>query len=209
MSATTQPTASQTAHAIAAQAASLLLRYPDEDASDMLPAVREALAELPKTLARPLQALAAHRCADPVKLSAEYVDLFDTHRRHCLYLSYYTAGDTRNRGTQLVEFAMAYREAGFQPPDGELPDFLPAVLELAAQAGEPGWALLRRYRVGLDLLAQSLASSPYGQAIVAILATLPPAAASDLAAAITLARSGPQREQVGLQPFALPTGGRQ
>jgi len=196
------------AHAVAAQAASLLLRYPDTDAASLLPAVRQALDELPPALSRPLKALAAHRSGDPAGLAAEYVDLFDMHRRHCLYLSYYTAGDTRNRGTQLVEFSAAYREAGFEPPEGELPDFLPAVLELAARAGEPGWALLRRYRVGLDLLARSLAQSPYGHAVAAVLTTLPPAAADELTAATTLARTGPPREQVGLEPFTPASGRR-
>jgi nitrate reductase delta subunit len=195
-------------NAVAAQAVALLLRYPDAQAQAALPTVRAALAELPRSLAKPLELLVAHRNGDPQSLAMEYVDLFDHHPRRCLYLTYYTAGDTRNRGAQLVEFAQAFREAGVEPGDGELPDFLPAVLELAAQAGEPGWALLRRYRIGLDLLAQALQreQSPYRHGIAAILAMLPAATGQDLSAAEALARTGPPREEVGLQPFA--PGGR-
>lgn len=201
---------------VAAKAASLLLRYPDADARAALPLLRAALRDLPAELARPLGAVAAHRAAgDPTALAAEYVAIFDMRRRCCLHLTYYTAGDTRRRGEALVEFAAAFRSAGYTVDGGELPDHLPAVLELAAVAGEPGWALLRRNRIGLDLLAQALRTerSAYLPAIEAVRAMLPPAGPAELAAAAALARTGPPREEVGLQPFALqssaPTmGGR-
>jgi nitrate reductase delta subunit len=199
------------ARAVAAKAASLLLRYPDETTLAALPAIRAALTELPSALARPLAVVLEHREAgDPTRLAAEYVELFDLRRRCCLYLSYYTAGDTRRRGEALLEFAAAYRESGLAVDGGELPDFLPAVLDLAASAGAPGWALLRRHRIGLDLLAQALDrdGSPYRYVVEAVRAMLPPPGAAELAAAAALARSGPPHEEVGLQPFALNPGGR-
>lgn len=198
-------------HAVAAKAASLLLRYPGEDTLACLPMLREALAGLPGNLAAPLGFVAQHRAqTDPVVLAAEYVELFDLRRRCCLYLSYYTAGDTRNRGQALLHFAAAYRGAGFEVEGGELPDYLPAVLDLAAQAGEPGWRLLREHRIGLDLLAQALGrhGSVYLHAVEAVRALLPAALPTDLAAAAALARSGPPSEQVGLEPFALNPKGR-
>jgi nitrate reductase delta subunit len=200
-------------NAVAAKAASLLLRYPDAEVLAALPAVRAALADLPPPLAARLSIVERHRAAtDPTRLAVEYVELFDLRRRCCLYLSYYTAGDTRRRGEALVSFAAAYRAAGLALDGGELPDFLPAVLELAAHAGEPGWDLLRGHRIGLDLLAQALAGhgSVYRHAVDAVRAMLPAAGPRDLAAVAALARSGPPREEVGLQPFPLaaPTGGR-
>jgi len=197
--------------AVAAKAASLLLRYPDPEVLAALPAVRAALEELPASLAEPLSIVERHRSGtDRTRLEVEYVELFDLRRRCCLYLTYYTAGDTRLRGEALVEFAGAYKESGFAVTDGELPDHLPAVLDLAAYAGEPAWALLRRHRVGLDLLAQAIEvqGSVYQHAVAAVRAMLPAATTNDLAAAARLARSGPPREEVGLQPFALTTGGR-
>lgn len=197
---------------VAARAASLLLRYPDADVEAALPTLRAALEELPVPVAEPLRTLADHRAhTDPGELAADYVELFDFRRRCCLHLTYYTAGDTRKRGEALVVFAAAYKAAGLEVLDGELPDYLPAVLDLAARH-DSGWRLLRENRVGLDLLAQALAAQPsvYRYAIDAVLAMLPPAQPGDIAAAARLARTGPPVEQVGLEPFGLvdTTGGR-
>jgi nitrate reductase delta subunit len=197
---------------VAARAASLLLRYPDRDVLAVTPAIQAALDELPRPVAAPLRPATAHRAAaDPVALAAEYVELFDLRRRCCLHLTYYTAGDTRRRGEALVGFAAAYQQAGLEVVGGELPDYLPAVLDLAA-ADPAGWRLLHDNRVGLDLLHKALATegSTYRGVVEAILAMLPQATPSDVAAAARLARTGPPAEQVGLEPFGLvdTTGGR-
>jgi len=195
----------------AAKAASLLLRYPDASVLAALPLVRAVLAELPASLAQPLSEVERYRSGtDPTRLAAEYVEVFDLRRRSCLHLTYYTAGDTRRRGEALVEFAAVYQASGFAVDGGELPDYLPAVLDLAAYAGDPAWALLRRQRVGLDLLAQALDAdgSVYRHAVEAVRRMLPASTPTYLAASVALARSGPPREEVGLQPFALTTGGR-
>ncbi|MEH1016276.1 nitrate reductase molybdenum cofactor assembly chaperone [Micromonospora sp. CPCC 206060] len=191
--------------AVAARAASLLLRYPDEEMLATLPTIRAALDGLPAAVADPLRTVVAHReDTAPVELRASYVQLFDFRRRCCLHLTYYTCGDTRRRGEALVGFASAYKQAGLEVVDGELPDFLPAVLDLAA-AHDSGWRLLRDNRIGLDLLVEALEKegSGYRCAVTAVREMLPPARPGDLAAAARLARTGPPVEQVGLEPFAL------
>ncbi|MEV4542012.1 nitrate reductase molybdenum cofactor assembly chaperone [Micromonospora echinaurantiaca] len=198
--------------AVAARAASLLLRYPDDEVTAALPVLRAALDELPAPLAGPLGEVAAHREGTPAgQLRAAYVELFDFRRRCCLHLTYYTCGDTRKRGEALVGFAAAYRRAGLAVVGGELPDFLPAVLDLTA-VDDGGWRLLREHRVGLDLLVEALGreKSVYRHAVVAVREMLPPAGPAELAAAARLARTGPPVEQVGLEPFGLvdTTGGR-
>lgn len=198
---------------VAARAASLLLRYPDEEVQAALPVLDAALDELPAPVAGPLRRVAAHRgAAGPRALAGEYVDLFDFRRRCCLHLTYYTCGDTRRRGEALVGFTAAYKAAGLEVVDGELPDFLPAVLDLAA-VDQGGWRLLRDHRVGLDLLVEALGreKSVYRHAVAAVREMLPPAQPADLAAAARLARTGPPVEQVGLEPFGpvdTTTGGR-
>src|SRR5262245_64489750 len=128
---------------VAARAASLLLRYPDAEVLQALPILRAALENVPDAVARPLWLVAEHRTTtDPTTLAAEYVELFDFRRRCCLHLTYYTCGDTRRRGEALVAFATEYKAAGVRTVDGELPDYLPAVLGLAAIAGGR-WRLLR------------------------------------------------------------------
>jgi nitrate reductase molybdenum cofactor assembly chaperone NarJ/NarW len=198
--------------AVAARAASLLLRYPDGAVLAAVPTVLAALDELPAAVAEPLRQVADDRAhADPARLAMNYVQLFDFRRRCSLHLTYYTCGDTRKRGEALVLFAAAYRAAGLRVADGELPDYLPAVLDLAALDGD-GWRLLRENRVGLDLLATALDTekSVYRHAIEAVRVMLPPAQPGDIAAAARLASSGPPMEQVGLEPFGLvdTTGGR-
>ncbi|GAA4711709.1 nitrate reductase molybdenum cofactor assembly chaperone [Phytohabitans rumicis] len=194
-----------TQRAVAARAASLLLRYPDADVLATLPTLRAALDDLPEPVAGPLRTLAAHRAdTDPGRLTAGYVELFDFRRRYCLHLTYYTAGDTRRRGEALVLFAAAYKAAGLTVVDGELPDYLPAVLDLAA-LHDGGWRLLRENRVGLDLLAEALTAqkSEYRHAIEAVRAMLPPAQPGDITAAARLARTGPPAELVGLEPYGV------
>jgi nitrate reductase delta subunit len=199
--------------AVAARAASVLLRHPDPEILAALPTVRAALAELPGDVAGPLAVVAGQLAGDhPGQLAAAYVETFDFRRRCTLHLTYYTHGDTRVRGQALAGVAEVFRVAGYAVDGGELPDYLPAVLELAAVAGEPGWRVLRAHRVGLDLLAAALErdGSVYARAVHAVRALLPPAGPADIAAARKLAATGPPTERVGLDPFPAhaPAGGR-
>jgi len=200
--------ARRTWRAVAARAASILLRYPDAEILTALPTLRAALAGLPPKVAGPLGDVAAQLATRaPDEVAAHYVDLFDFRRRCCLYLTYYTHGDTRLRGGALADFAAAYRRAGLVVADGELPDYLPAVLDLAA-VDDAGWALLRANRVGLSLLADALAKdrSVYRRAVDAVLASLPRAGRRERAAAARAARTGPPTELVGLEPFTAAPG---
>jgi nitrate reductase delta subunit len=198
--------------AVAARAASLLLRYPDDTVMGALSLIDVAVQELPPEVSDPLRMVAGHRAAtDPGRLRADYVELFDFRRRSCLHLTYYTCGDTRKRGEALADFAAMYKHAGLELVDGELPDYLPAVLDLAA-VDDVGWQLLRDNRIGLDLLVESLAKdgSVYRHAAEAVRRMLPAAKPADRAAVARLARTGPPVELVGLEPFGLAdvTGGR-
>ncbi len=90
----------------------------------------------------------------------DYVATFDMRRRCTMYLTYWTAGDTRNRGREMLAFATAYREAGVQPPGGEAPDHLTVVLEFAATVDpEVGRRLLDQHRVPIDVLRGALADA--------------------------------------------------
>ncbi|BBZ12655.1 nitrate reductase molybdenum cofactor assembly chaperone [Mycobacterium branderi] len=189
------------------QAASLLLAYPDEHRDQRLDTVEGLLSHIDgparKLLARTVAAL---RAADPLAAAADYVETFDMRRRSTMYLTYWTAGDTRNRGREMLAFASTYREAGVEPPKSEAPDHLPVVLEFAATVDpEAGRRLLIEHRVPIDVLLQALteADSPYAHAIAAVCETLPPVTDQDVQRARRLAESGPPAEAVGLQPFTL------
>ena len=115
------------------QCASLLLAYPDEHFAERLRIADELRAPLAgraaEMLARTVDAL---RARDPMQAAADYVEIFDLRRRSTMYLTYWTAGDTRNRGRAMPAFAQAYRDTGSRPPVDEAPDHLPVVLEFAA-----------------------------------------------------------------------------
>ncbi|WP_084518069.1 nitrate reductase molybdenum cofactor assembly chaperone [Microtetraspora niveoalba] len=188
--------------------ASILLGYPDERLTDARPVLADAVATLePGEASRHLTAFLAHLDTTPLPdLAAHYVAVFDLKRRCCPYLTYYTYGDTRRRGMALLRFNHAYRAAGYQPPDGELPDHLAAVCELSGRgATDHAIRLLREHHAGIHVLHQALTAehSPYAHVVAAVLATLPPPGPRERATALRLAAQGPPAEEVGLEPFAL------
>ncbi|OBJ58214.1 nitrate reductase molybdenum cofactor assembly chaperone [Mycobacterium sp. 1423905.2] len=189
------------------QGASLLLAYPDDGMPQRLDTVDALLANVSGTAAGLLKRTAAAlRALDPMTAATQYVETFDLRRRTTMYLTYWTAGDTRNRGREMLAFATAYREAGVEPPRDEAPDHLAVVLEFAATVNpEVGHRLLVEHRVPIDVLRSGLADagSPYQHTVAAVCATLPSATDHQARRAQQLAAAGPPAESVGLQPFTL------
>jgi nitrate reductase molybdenum cofactor assembly chaperone NarJ/NarW len=186
------------AHAVS----SMLLSYPDDALRDQLPVLRAATAALPAAYRVPLGAALSYLETTPLPQTAvHYVATFDLQRRCCLYLTYYTHGDTRRRGLALLRFRRAYRAAGLQVSDDELPDHLAVVLEFSA-AGftDQATELLVEHRPGLELLYRALRElgSPYAQVVAAVRTGLPAPGPDELRAAQDLAERGPSVEQVGI-----------
>jgi nitrate reductase delta subunit len=191
--------------ATARQAASLLLGYPDEELLGRLPLLRAVVAPLPVEFAGPLGRFLDHVETTPLdRQQADYVETFDLRRRCCLYLTYFTHGDTRKRGMALLQFKHLYSRAGMTLTDEELPDHLAVVLEFAATGDAVrGERLLTEYRPGVELLRVALEErhSPYAAVLQAVGATLPPVDAADREAVLRLAQQGPPAEDVGLDPY--------
>jgi nitrate reductase delta subunit len=188
--------------------ASVLLSYPEEESfSADLAAVEGALRRLPAGSARShlescwrwLSSLTAMGAA------TAYVEAFDLRRRRSLYLTYYRHGDTRERGMALAALVGAYKAAGFMLAPGELPDFLPALLELAASHPD-GQALLSEHRPALSALRAGLeeAGSSFAGAVAAVTGALGPLDRAGRAALSRYREQGPPSERVGLEPFAPP-----
>jgi nitrate reductase delta subunit len=193
---------------VAWQSSSLLLGYPDEALLDRLALVERAAAALPPAVRDPLLATVAHLDSAPLEeRQEEYVETFDTRRRHNLFLTYFAHGDTRKRGVALLRFKQTYLRSGFVLDDSELPDHLCVVLEYAATVDhELGRGLLLDHRAGLELLRLSLdqVRSGWAGAVTAVTATLPPLAGDEWDAVRRLAAEGPPEEEVGLTPYATP-----
>jgi nitrate reductase molybdenum cofactor assembly chaperone NarJ/NarW len=188
--------------------AALLLRYPDADTPALLADVAAALPALGHRPHRELlaEAVGRLRALSPGEAARRYVETFDHTRRRSLHLTYYRHGDTRARGMALLTLKHAYRRAGYVPPERELPDFLPVVLEFASLAPEPGHRVLLQCRAGLELLRRALheRGGPYGGVLDAVCDGLPALRQGELTALNRLFAEGPPKEEVGLQPFAPP-----
>lgn len=197
------------------QVQSLSMEYPDAVLLDRVPLLRAVTRTLPEPVAAPLRPFLDHVEATPLtELAADYVATFDHRKKFSPYLTYFAYGDTRKRGMALLRFKHAYRAAGLEPDDGELPDHLAVVLEFAATGdARAGRGLLLEHRAGLELMRLGLreAGSPWAGVLESVCATLPPMGGRDHEAVARLAAQGPPEEEVGLAPFAPPEfmpGGR-
>ena len=188
---------------------SRLLMYPDEQLVSELDLIKKGVASLPPDVRVHFDRYFAET-ADKTLLQQQekYVAVFDLKRRCCLYLTYYLNGDTRMRGMALVRFKETYARNGFRCDDGELPDFLPMLLEFSSHGGDAALAaqaLIDEHREGLEVLHAALekVESPQRHILAAVLATLPELTAAQRAAARLLVAEGPPTETVGLEPFML------
>lgn len=191
-------------------AASWLMSYPTTECRERASTIRSLAQGLPQ---RPRDGLLAtldavfgqaESAGSLTDVQCTYVDTFDTRRRGCLYLTYFSHGDTRRRGMALVDIKEAYRAAGVEVGDEELPDHLPVVLEFgAAHDAAAAARILRANRAGLELLRLHLqdTESPWHGAVDAVTATLPPLAAEDHEAVQQLIAQGPADESVGLDGY--------
>jgi nitrate reductase delta subunit len=113
-----------------------LLAYPDAE-------LRRDLAEMTVLLARDgalsgsrrgeLEALARWLGdGEPLDVEAQYVETFDRGRSTSLHLFEHVHGDSRDRGPAMIDLARTYAAAGLMLKEGELPDYLPVVLEFAS-----------------------------------------------------------------------------
>jgi len=187
------------------QAASLVLGYPDDEVVDRAELVRAALADAaPQRSADFASLWDFWATTAPATVQNHYVEIFDLSRRHTLYLSYYTDGDTRRRGESLMTIKQRYRRSGFLvDTHGELPDYLPLILEYAARVDpRDGAELLQEFRRSLELLRLALVDkgTPYAGVVAAVCATLPGPSPRDRQAVMAMAAAGPPTETVGLEP---------
>ena len=122
--------------AFSLRALARLLSYPDSELRSNLSAMRDAL--------HTERAISAGRLAeldvlmetlasgDALDTEAAYVHLFDRGRATSLHLFEHVHGDSRDRGPAMIDLAQTYDKAGLYLAPGELPDYLPVVLEFVS-----------------------------------------------------------------------------
>ena len=145
-----------------------LLEYPDtswsEGLADMKTVVDEVADEQRKELLRRFLAYAVD--TPPIKLQEVYTQAFDLDTATSLHLTYHLMGDSEDRGKALAALLWVYHQEGFDAAIGELPDYLPMMLEFLAVCSEPEDAALLWSCLGtVALLTQRLEENqhPYAK----------------------------------------------
>ena len=113
-----------------------LLSYPDAETRRHLGEMRDTLraerALAPARLAELDLLIDSLSGADALETEAAYVQLFDRGRATSLHLFEHVHGDSRDRGPAMIDLAQTYEKGGLFLAPGELPDYLPVVLEFVS-----------------------------------------------------------------------------
>ena len=127
----TPPSMARSLRALAA-----LLGYPDarmrSHLAEMRDLLRDERALSPSRRNELVALLDTLQRADPLGTEADYVELFDRGRATSLHLFEHVHGDSRDRGPAMIDLGQTYEKAGLILAEGELPDYLPAVLEFVS-----------------------------------------------------------------------------
>jgi len=118
-----------------------LLSYPGAEMRAHLTDMREPLhaerAIAPARIKELDALIGSLASADPLDAEASYVQLFDRGRSTSLHLFEHVHGDSRDRGPAMIDLQQTYEKAGLLLAPGELPDYLPAVLEFVSTQPPP------------------------------------------------------------------------
>lgn len=139
---------------------SYLLDYPQEEWNDFLPELHQLAAEdeLDEAEREALQGFFDYVAnTDIIELQRLYVDTFDLKAQHSLHLTHHLLGDDKNRGPALIDLSEYYKAWGMESVEGELPDYLPMMLEFASQLeAEEASVFLAQIGKVLTILANNL-----------------------------------------------------
>jgi nitrate reductase delta subunit len=181
-----------------------LLSYPDGELRSHLSAMRDALhAEGALTAGRLAELdllMDTVSSADPLDTEAAYVQLFDHGRATSLHLFEHVHGDSRDRGPAMIDLAQTYDKAGLFLAPGELPDYLPVVLEfISTQPPREARAFLAEMAHILNAIFSALQQrqSAYASVIGALLEL-----AGEKAQAVRLAAEDPL-DETWVEPAAF------
>ncbi len=149
---------------------SVLLEYPKKELVAHWDDLNQVISELPNLANEDKELLSGfiHWASklSLTKFQAEYVDNFDMTAENSLYLTYHLFDEQdRDRGPALIQLAELYKSTGFEIGDGELPDYLPLILEYVSTMDDEASAraFLQQTSQAADIIASNLEKneSPY------------------------------------------------
>ncbi len=149
---------------------SVLLEYPKKELTDHWDELNQLINELPDLSAEDKKILSGFTqwasSLSLTKFQAEYVDNFDMTAENSLYLTYHLFDEQdRDRGPALIQLSELYKSTGFEIGDGELPDYLPLILEYVSTMDDKASAqsFLQQTSQAAEIIASNLEKneSPY------------------------------------------------
>lgn len=146
-----------------------LLDYPDTswsaELSELIELVNTVADERRRLLLRNFLAYAEK--TTPIELQETYTSAFDLDPATSLHLTYHLMGDNEDRGKALARLLWLYHREGFDAEIGELPDYLPMILEFLALCPELEDADLLRSCLGtVAILAERLEKKRHPYAVL-------------------------------------------
>ena len=170
---------------------SWLLQYPDNRFLKQLPELEVALAHLPPSRlpSRLKNFLTQLQSMPLLDIQENYTAAFDLNPSTTLNMTYHPWGDSEKRAAALTRLQQLYMDAGYEIDTGELPDYLPLMLEFMAICPETRFQdTFRQCLAALPALAERLnATVPLYAELLQLIAGItenrplesPPAAAGD------------------------------
>jgi nitrate reductase molybdenum cofactor assembly chaperone NarJ/NarW len=162
-----------------------LLQYPDEEFMKRLPDFEAVVSEMPDEESRKRfdQFIVGLKSRTRIQLLETYTTVFDMNPSTTLNVTYHLWGDGEKRADVLVRLQQLYLAAGYERVTGELPDYLPLMLEFLAFCPDARgidvlWQCLGGLRQLIDYLRETapnyaallevlagIVSNPIGEAV--------------------------------------------
>jgi nitrate reductase molybdenum cofactor assembly chaperone NarJ/NarW len=129
-------------HTDTLQVLSVLLHYPDEDLLNGLEEIESLAANLPlsETTSAIQVFISELKTQSLIGVQKRYTAVFDMDPATTLNITYHAFGDNEKRAAALAYLQHNYEQAGWERVTGELPDYLPLMLEFLAVCAHPGHA---------------------------------------------------------------------
>jgi len=141
---------------------SVLLQYPGKDLLTQMKEIETIVASLsPNEFKNSLTEFLTYIKAQPlIQLQETYTAAFDMSPATTMNLTYHIWGDNEKRAGMLARLQQVYQDAGYECKTGELPDYLPMMLEFLsvcpeAKGVELIWECLKHFDKFIDRLQQS------------------------------------------------------
>ena len=138
---------------------SVLLHYPDEDLFNRLDEIAAAAdqsrpADVKSAIQSFIGELETHSL---IQVQERYSAVFDIDPATTMNMTYHAFGDNEKRAAALADLQHNYEQAGWERTTGELPDYLPMMLEFLSicphpEHTEPVWQCLQGVQPLVDRL---------------------------------------------------------